>query len=67
MDRRRSRDDQDYRGWARLGVTHVRVDPPANPHDWSLDDLLRTRAHRDSIRELPWYIRGAMQALRRRA
>ena len=39
------RDDQDYRMWAQLGVTHVCVDPPGNPHDWSLDDLVRTREH----------------------
>jgi mannonate dehydratase len=37
------RDDQDYRMWAQLGVTHVCVDPPGNPHEWSLDDLVRTR------------------------
>jgi mannonate dehydratase len=41
----RPRDDQDYRMWAQLGVTHVCVDPPGNPHDWSLDDLVRTREH----------------------
>jgi mannonate dehydratase len=39
------RDDQDYRMWAQLGVTHVCVDPPGNPHDWSLEDLVRTREH----------------------
>jgi mannonate dehydratase len=39
------RDDQDYRMWAQLGVTHVCVDPPGNPHDWTLDDLVRTREH----------------------
>jgi mannonate dehydratase len=27
------------------GVTHVCVDPPGNPHDWSLDDLNRQREH----------------------
>ena len=37
------RDDSDYRVWAQLGVTHVCVDPPGNPHHWSLDDLLRQR------------------------
>ena len=41
----RPRDDQDYRMWAQLGVTHVCVDPPGNPHDWRLDDLLRVREH----------------------
>ncbi len=39
------RDDQDYRMWSQLGVTHVCVDPPGNPHDWTLDDLVRTREH----------------------
>ena len=28
----RPRDDSDYRVWAQLGVTHVCVDPPGNPH-----------------------------------
>jgi mannonate dehydratase len=45
----RPRDDQDYRMWAQLGVTHVCVDPPGNPHDWSLDELVRTRAHVESF------------------
>ncbi len=45
----RPRDDQDYRMWAQLGVTHVCVDPPGNPHDWSLDELLRTREHVESF------------------
>jgi mannonate dehydratase len=39
------RDDMDYRMWAQLGVTHVCVDPPGNPHHWTLDDLLRLRDH----------------------
>src|SRR6202007_1331340 len=39
------RDDDDYRVWAQFGVTHVCVDPPGNPHDWSLDDLNRQREH----------------------
>ncbi len=39
------RDDSDYRVWAQLGVTHVCVDPPGNPHRWSLDDLNRHREH----------------------
>jgi len=39
------RDDADYRMWAQLGVTHVCVDPPGNPHHWSLDDLQRHREH----------------------
>ena len=37
------RDDDDYRVWAQLGVKHVCADPPGNPHDWTLDDLLRQR------------------------
>ena len=41
----RPRDDSDYRVWAQLGVTHVCVDPPGNPHDWSLDELNRQREH----------------------
>jgi mannonate dehydratase len=43
------RDDQDYRVWAQLGVTHVCVDPPGNPHDWSLADLVRVREHVESF------------------
>ena len=43
------RDDSDYRVWAQLGVTHVCVDPPGNPHDWSLDDLCRHREHVESF------------------
>jgi mannonate dehydratase len=39
------RDDMDYRMWAQLGVTHVCVDPPGNPHGWTLDDLARLRDH----------------------
>lgn len=41
----RARDDDDYRVWAQLGVTHICADPPGNPHLWSLDDLLRLRDH----------------------
>jgi len=37
--------DSDYRVWAQLGVAHVCVDPPGNPHDWSLDDLKHRREH----------------------
>jgi len=43
------RDDQDYRMWAQLGVTHVCVDPPGNPHDWTLEDLVRVREHVESF------------------
>ena len=45
----RPRDDSDYRVWAQLGVTHVCVDPPGNPHHWSLDDLNRHREHVESF------------------
>lgn len=41
----RPRDDGDYRVWAQLGVTHVCVDPPGNPHHWSLADLERHKEH----------------------
>src|SRR5216683_1080938 len=43
------RDDSDYRVWAQLGVTHVCVDPPGNPHDWSLDDLCRHKEYVESF------------------
>jgi mannonate dehydratase len=43
------RDDGDYRVWAQLGVRHVCVDPPGNPHHWSLDDLLRHKEHVESF------------------
>src|SRR3989442_176791 len=45
----RPRDDSDYRVWAQLGVTHVCVDPPGNPHHWSLDDLRRHKEHVESF------------------
>jgi mannonate dehydratase len=45
----RPRDDSDYKVWAQLGVTHVCVDPPGNPHHWSLDDLRRHRDHVESF------------------
>jgi len=45
----RPRDDTDYRMWAQLGVTHVCVDPPGNPHHWSLDDLHRHRERVESF------------------
>ena len=45
----RPRDDSDYRMWAQLGVNHVCVDPPGDPHEWSLDDLNRHRAHVESF------------------
>ena len=41
----RPRDDSDYRVWAQLGVRHVCVDPPGDPHHWSLDDLCRHKEH----------------------
>jgi mannonate dehydratase len=43
------RDDADYRMWAQFGVQHVCVDPPGNPHHWSLDDLNRHREHVESF------------------
>jgi len=45
----RPRDDSDYRVWAQLGVRHVCVDPPGDPHDWSLDDLRRHKDHVESF------------------
>ncbi len=45
----RPRDDSDYQVWAQLGVTHVCVDPPGNPHHWSLDDLCRHKEHVESF------------------
>jgi mannonate dehydratase len=39
------RDDRDYRVLSQLGVTHVCVDPPGDPYQWSLDDLCRHRDH----------------------
>ena len=45
----RPRDDSDYRVWAQLGVRHVCVDPPGNPHHWRLDDLNRHREHVESF------------------
>ena len=44
-----ARDDDDYRMWAQLGITHVCADPPGNPHDWTLDDLRRHRDHVQSF------------------
>ena len=43
------RDDSDYRVWAQLGVNHVCVDPPGNPHRWSVDTLMRQREHVESF------------------
>jgi mannonate dehydratase len=45
----RPRDDSDYRVWAQLGVTHVCVDPPGDPHYWRLDDLRRHKEHVESF------------------
>ncbi|MGH7060295.1 MAG: mannonate dehydratase, partial [Stellaceae bacterium] len=45
----RPRDDDDYRVWAQLGVTHVCVDPPGNPHHWRRDDIERHREHVESF------------------
>ncbi|MGH7156129.1 MAG: mannonate dehydratase [Acetobacteraceae bacterium] len=43
------RDDADYRMWAQLGVAHVCVDPPGNPHHWSIETLEHHRAHVESF------------------
>ena len=43
------RDDKDYQMWAQLGVQHVCVDPPGNPHDWTTDVLSRHREHIESF------------------
>jgi mannonate dehydratase len=43
------RDDTDYRMWAQLGVQHVCVDPPGNPHHWSYDILARHKEHVESF------------------
>jgi mannonate dehydratase len=40
------KNEDEYRQLAQLGVRHVCVDPPGNPHDWTLDDLKR---HRDTV------------------
>src|ERR1700756_4637480 len=45
----RPRDDSDYRVWAQLGVRHVCVDPPGNPHHWGLGDLCRHKDHIESF------------------
>ena len=39
-----ARDDDDYRVWAQLGVTHICADPPGNPHHWTTADLERLRS-----------------------
>src|SRR5690242_12245193 len=38
-----ARDDDDYRVWAQLGITHICQDPPRPPGTWTLDDLKRLR------------------------
>lgn len=43
------RDDTDYRMWAQLGVQHVCVDPPGDPHDWTTELLSRHREHIESF------------------
>ena len=43
------RDDDDYRVMAQLGVRHLNDNPPGNPHDWSLDVLLRHREKLESF------------------
>ncbi|MBV8524711.1 MAG: mannonate dehydratase, partial [Acetobacteraceae bacterium] len=41
--------DTDYRMWAQLGVQHVCVDPPGNPHHWSYEILARHKEHVESF------------------
>jgi mannonate dehydratase len=41
-----ARDERDYRMWAQLGVLNVCSDPPGNPHEWTLEDLV---AHREKV------------------
>ncbi len=43
------KDDDHYRQWAQLGCRHVCVDPPGNPHSWTLDIL---KAHRERMESL---------------
>jgi len=43
------RDDSDYRIWAQLGVRHLCVDPPGDPHHWQLGDLLRHKERVESF------------------
>ena len=38
--------DEEFQALAQLGVRHVCADPKGNPHDWTLEALLR---HRDRI------------------
>lgn len=38
-----ARDETDFEVWAQLGITHICQDPAGNPHDWTLDGLLRLR------------------------
>ncbi len=44
----RPRHDDDLRLMAQLGVRHVCIDPPGNPHDWTRDIL---EEHRDRLAE----------------
>ncbi len=41
-----ARDDQDFAMWAQLGVNNVCSDPAGNPHDWTLEDLVK---HREKV------------------
>lgn len=43
-----ARDETDFEVWAQLGITHLCQDPPGNPHDWRLEDLLRLRERIES-------------------
>ncbi len=42
--------DAEFRRFAQLGVTHVCADPAGNPHDWTLDDLIRHRERLERCR-----------------
>ncbi|RVB80471.1 MULTISPECIES: mannonate dehydratase [unclassified Mesorhizobium] len=44
-----ARDDDDYRIFAQLGVTHISADPPGAPSSWTFDDLERHRDHVESF------------------
>ena len=43
------RNDDDFRMWAQLGVTHVCVDPAGNPHHWTDEILQSHKAHVESF------------------
>ena len=41
-----ARDDTDFEVWTQLGLKNVCADPPANPHDWTLQYL---KDHREKV------------------